>query len=358
MSSTTAGGTTTTNETTGVSTTVGTASTGGGDSSSTGEPGVPEIHFVGRYDASDPNAVRFAWSGTGAVFRFDGTGASVTLDDPAQFFTVVVDGELQDRLQTSSGQQSYVLAADLPAGEHVVELYRRTEGSYGPTTFYGVDLQGDLLPPPKVTRRIEVIGDSITCGYGDEGTAPCSFSADTENHYLTYAAVAARAVGAELSTMAWSGKGLVYNYGTDTNMPMPTLYDRTIATEDGDWDYSWQADVVVINLGTNDFSTDGDPTEQLFVSTYVEFLSHLRDVYPDAYLLPIAPLLFGNEATMVAGYIQSAVDQRHTAGDPDVGFADINVAADTWGCDGHPNVETHAAMADLLVMELQTRLGW
>jgi hypothetical protein len=82
-----------------------------------------------------------------------------------------------------------------------------------------------------VQRRIEIVGDSITCGYGNEGTDPCNFSAETENHYLTYGALAARMFGAELSTVAWSGKGVVNNFDNDVFEPLPQIYDRLLATE-------------------------------------------------------------------------------------------------------------------------------
>jgi len=334
---------------------------GGSDESSTGmvdPPEPPGVHYVGRYDDSDPMHVRMGWSGVGAVFRFNGTDASVRLDDNGRYFTVVVDGAVQPTLATSPGEQTYPLAVGLPAGEHTVELYRRTEGSFGPTTILGVELVGELLAPPPVQRRIEIIGDSITCGYGNEGTDPCNFSAETENHYLTYGALTARMFGAEISTVGWSGKGVVNNFDNDVFEPLPQIYDRLLATEMTAWDFSWQPDVVVINLGTNDFSTGGDPPEDVFVPAYVAFLTHLRDVYPDAFILPVAPVLFGDEAIMVAGYLNSAVDQRHAAGDLDVAFADINVQWNGSGCDGHPNLEAHAGMAMRLAEELQVHLGW
>lgn len=334
-------------------------STSEGTSTTGVDPGVPEVHFVGRYDDSDPARVRMGWSGSGAVFRFNGTGASVTLDDNAQFFTVVVDGEVQPRLQTTPGEQTYPLAAGLAPGEHTIELYRRTEGFFGETAFLGVELEGELLAPPPVTRRIEVIGDSITCGYGNEGANPCNFSADTENHYLTYAAFAARAVGAELSAVAWSGKGMVHNYGDDVQDPMPKIYDRAVPSDPGSaWGFAWQPDVVVINLGTNDFSTDGDPPENVFVPAYADFLAHLREVYPQAFILSVAPSLSGAEATMVAGYLDKVVALRHDAGDLEVAFADINVEWVGIGCDYHPTVATHEGMGARLVEELQTHLGW
>lgn len=326
---------------------------------STGEPPAePAVHWVGRHDASDPGHVRMGWSGVGAVLRFAGTGASVRLDDHGRYFTVLVDGALQPTLATSPGEQSYVLASGLSDGEHTLELYRRTEGSFGPTTVLGFDLEGELLAPPPVPRRIEIVGDSVTAGYGNEGVAPCSFSAETENHYLTYGALAARALGAELSTIAWSGKGVVYNFGDDVFEPLPQVYDRLLAAEPTAWDFSWQPDVVVINLGTNDFSTDNDPPEGVFVPAYVELLAHLRAVYPDAFILAVAPSLYGAEVALVAGYLQSAVDQRHLAGDTEVGFADINVQWIGSGCDGHPTLATHAGMAMRLTSELQAQLGW
>jgi len=59
---------------------------------------------------------------------------------------------------------------------------------------------------------IVAFGDSITAGYGLDGAnASCSVSQDNSNHYLTYGAVAARALSAELHAIAWSGIGMYRN---------------------------------------------------------------------------------------------------------------------------------------------------
>jgi len=321
-------------------------------------PAEPGIHWVGRHDDSDPAAVRMGWSGVGLVVRFDGTGVTVQMNDQSQYFTVVVDGAVQPPLATSGGVQDYAVASNLPPGEHVVELYRRTEGSFGPTVVHDVIVEGELLAPPPVVRRMEIIGDSITAGYGNEGVEPCGFSAQTENHYQTYGAFAARTVGAELHTVAWSGKGMVYNYGDDVNQPMPELYDRIVATEEGEWSFAWQPDVVAINLGTNDFSTGNDPAGELYVGPYVEFVASLRDRYPQAFILVLQPMLFGAEAEMVAGYLQDVVAQRQADGDAAIAYADVNVEWIGSGCDGHPTVATHEGMGARLVEELAQHLGW
>ncbi|MEZ4231632.1 MAG: SGNH/GDSL hydrolase family protein [Polyangiaceae bacterium] len=348
----------------------GTATSGGnggsagvaGGAGGSGGGAEPAVHFVGRHVVEDDASVRFGWSGSGLVVRFRGTAVRVTLDDPAHYFTVVVDGQVGARLATSTGEQQYTLAEGLPDSEHVVELYRRTEGSYGSTHFLGVDIDGELLAPPPVTRRIEVLGDSITCGYGNEGADQyCNFSADTENHYLTYEAIAARELGAELSTIAWSGKGVVYNYGTDTNQPLPEIHRRALPTQgSSSWDFtSWQPDVVLINLGTNDFSTDGDPSESLFVGEYVGLLETLRGDYPSALILcTVAPKLFGNDQAQAETYIASAVAQRNGAGDSLVKQVDVSTTSTGFGCDWHPSLATHRAMSERLVTLLKDELGW
>lgn len=335
----------------------------GGGAGVGGTTGTPAVRFIGRTDTSQAGVTRFAWSGSGIAFRFSGTDASVELDDPAHFFTLLVDGNEQPRLATTAGQKKYVVAQGLAQAEHEVWLFRRTEASYGATKFYGVDLgAGTLLPPPpEATKKIEVIGDSISCGYGNEGADQyCNFSADTENHYLTYGAVAARSFGADLVTVAWSGKGVIFNYGTNKTDPLPALYDRAIPTSATSvWDFSWQPDAVVVNLGTNDFSTGGDPTDAEFTGAYQDFLKHLRDKYPNAELVALVPtLLSGTDLSTAKAYIEKAVGQRKSAGDTKVVAVTLSFTQDGWGCDWHPSAKTHASMGAALTAELKQLLGW
>jgi hypothetical protein len=49
---------------------------------------------------------------------------------------------------------------------------------------------------------------------------------------------------------------------------------------------------------------------------------------------------------------------RAGAGDTNLAFANINVDPIGWGCDYHPSVATHEAMAELLADELALQLGW
>ena len=331
-------------------------------SSSGGEPG---LRFVGRVDRSDAAGARFAWSGSGLVAAFEGTQVSVSLNDASENqFTVVLDGEVLPKLAAQSGSHDYLLADALEPGAHVLELYRRTEASFGVTQLLGLDFGADghlLAPPAAPGRLIEIVGDSITCGYGNEGPdTSCGFSADTENHYLTYGALAARELGADVSTVAWSGKGIIYNYGDDKADPLPALYDRTLPGDAGSvYDFAQLPDAVVINLGTNDFSTDGDPTPEVFQTAYTDLLVHIRDKYPDALLLcTVGPLLTGDDLTAARADIEAAVATRQNQGDLQVKTWEMNISNDAPGCDWHPSLATHEAMATALVSELRENLGW
>lgn len=171
---------------------------------------------------------------------------------------------------------------------------------------------------------------------------------------FTRTAIAARRLDAELVTLAWSGKGVVYNYDTDVADPMPALYGRTLPESAASvWDFSLVADAVVINLGTNDFSTDGDPAPELFEREYRALLERVRVAYPDAFVLcTVGPLLGGADLAAARSGIASAVAAFEAAGGSNVGVWEMNVPNDNPGCDYHPSLATHAAMAEGLIERL------
>jgi lysophospholipase L1-like esterase len=334
------------------------------------DAGPPAVRFIARVDRSNPTSPRFAWSGSTILARFTGSSIGVRLGGPANYYDVRIDGVLQPPLATTSGKLDYPLATNLAAGApHELSVYRRTEANYGgsgETTFLGLifDPAGGALlsPSPPTGRRMEIVGDSTTTGYGDEGTnSNCPFSLATENYDLTYGAVAARAVGAELITIAWSGKGMYRNYAGDTVDTMPILYGRTLpAQASSTWDYaSWIPDVVVVNLGSNDFQ-QGDPG-QAYVTTYTAFVHRLRGYYPNALIVcAVGPKLSGQQLIGARGYVMGIASAMNSAGDTRVDFIELPQAlpADGYGCGGHANVATHKRMGDTLAAELKSKLGW
>jgi len=323
------------------------------------------VRWFGRVDTSDATKPRFSWSGSGFAARFSGTSLTMqlTVSGQTQIFKTVIDGAPQPPFTATPGQGTFPLAAGLTAGTHTVEVYRQTEGPQGESQLTGLTVgDGTLMDPPAgADRLIEVIGDSITCGYGILGTVADSECFTTESHWDAYAAVVGRALGAEVSTIAASGRGVVRNYPGDSTNTMPVIYTRALSnTKASVWDFHVEPQAVVINLGTNDISNNkGDPGAA-FRDTYLTLLQTIRAYYPHAYIIcTIAPLLTGSELAIITGHIKSAVDARNTAGDSKVSFLTIPAqTSDKYACQYHPNVAENVMMADLLTAELRVKLGW
>ncbi len=336
----------------------GSSATGGGNST-------PGVRIVGR-TTPGTSGTRFEWSGDHIQARFSGTQVSIQLNDGGNKneFAVVIDGGTPTTLTTASGTTTYSLASGLTDTTHDLVVWRRTEANYNATEFLGLNgfsSGGALLAPPAPPdKRIEIIGDSISCGYGIEGTSSsCSGSQTNENNYLAYGSVAARSLGADVFTEAWSGIGIYRNYnetGPSTNT-MPTRYDYSIPTETsrGNWDYTqYQPHVVVINLTSNDFSTKGDPG-QPYIDAYVQFLAHLRSVYADAYIICVIEWTSNPSS---AGDVNQVVSTVKAGGDTKVESFNISSYANGSGCDGHPNVAGSKAMGDALANEIKRVMGW
>lgn len=330
--------------------------------------------LVGRFQADD-EGLRFAWSGSAVTVRFSGTGLQMDVRDAGQNrFYAVVDGKVRgDKIVPGRGLRTVELASGLPEGEHSVTLYRLTEPLVGETQVVGVRLPpgGRLLPPPAPRqRRIEILGDSISTGYGNEGADPtCTYAPSTQNHYETYGARAARALEADLVTIAWSGKGILSNRGrVDDPVLMPELWLRTLPERgESQWHFTGPAPhAVVINLGTNDFAPEVEDTSG-FSAAYSRLLDGVRRRYPEAYVLcTVGPLLNDvsppgkRPLSTVRSALENAVRARAEAGDRNAGVLEFSAPspAEGHGCDYHPSRATHRRMADVLATRLRQALGW
>lgn len=334
----------------------------GGSSGSGGSQQAPAVRIVGRTDGNASPS--FEWSGVSIQARFRGTSASIDLDGGNNnYFELIVDGQVKPKVATSAGRATIDLVSGLTDTEHDLVLWRRTEADdYAPSQFFGLDFGGGaLLSMPVPAHKIEVVGDSITCGYGNEGAGPnCGFTFDTENNYLAYGSVAARAVDADVYTECWSGKGVYRNRDGSTDT-VPTLFDKAIPTDGSStWDFAWKPDAIVVNLGTNDFAM-GDPG-QPFVTAYEAFVATIRTHYPSAYVfLMIGPMTGGNDLTTTRGYLDQVVQARKSGGDDRIEQVLIDPQdgnQNGLGCDYHPSVKTHDIVGQTLAAAMKSALGW
>jgi len=303
------------------------------------------------------------WSGVNINARFTGTQVSMDMNDGSNHnrFTVVVDGGTPKTVTTVSGQTSLVLATGLSGGTHDLVVWRNTEASPGGVSqFIGLSNFGSggglLAPAAAPDRRIEVIGDSLSAGAGVEGNKDCPGGINAfTNNYLAYGSVAARAVSADVVTIAWSGIGVYRNYGETTpaatSQTMPKRYPYAIPNTIL-WDFSqYQPQVVVINLGTNDFGS-GDPG-QAYETAYIDFIHTVRAKYASAYFILI-DMYGGDRLTR----INNVVAALKNSGESKVEMLSVSKAQNNQGCGQHPNTVGQQAMGDVLATRLKSLMGW
>lgn len=324
-------------------------------------PNDAHLRYSGRWDTGDVAGPRAMWSACSVSLRFSGSALNVTLGGQADnAFQVVIDGKPASVITLKDGQALYPVASHLPKGEHTIELCKRTEAFIGLVQVKGFQLEADsrLLDLPKLERRVEFIGDSITAGYGNEAaSAEERFKPQTENAWLAYGAVAARLLKAELMCEAQSGICLVAN-GTEESMPR--RWDRTFFYEAGSlWDFTrWQPDAVVVNLGTNDAFRQIDAGT--WNDTYRAFIARIRAVYPKAHLfLTIGSMGHGPNG-VIPELNAALVESYKKAGDARVHgvILALQDPANGYGADWHPSAKTHQLMGEAMAAAISKELGW
>ena len=269
-------------------------------------------------------------------------------------------------INASNHVVSFTLPASTSSATKLIEFRKVTEVSQGDAS--GVMYLGELevrggevvVEKDGKARKLLVFGDSVTCGYGVDGKDPCSFSAATEDTTHAYAYLVSRAVEADIDIVAWSGKGVVRNYGDVSpvsDLPLPGYYNRTLAhlpatsIEDNYWvPKRYVPDVVIVALGTNDYSTSPQPSDDQFIEGYVNFVHQIQHDYPSAKLLSLCePMYNGNQCQN----IQKAAGMTGVEY-----FAVPSSTVVGWGCSGHPDYPSQQNAADLITPVVQKMMQW
>lgn len=326
-----------------------------------------------------------SWSCSAVEFAFTGKTVSAEIwtdwvrDEPWKTMfqpqaAVFIDGKLSRRFAVSAGTKSYpIFESDTPKTV-TVRIVKLSEAAFSKVGIASISSDGDIRPSALPARRMEFIGDSITCGFGIEGkSAGERFSTKTENPCKTYAALTAERFGAEYNLISWSSIGVYSSScGEEADKPangwiMPMLYDYTdigieniLGTEPEPWDFKrFVPDVIVINLGTNDSSFTRNFPDRIgeFKKAYGDFLRHIREKNPAAYII-CALGMMGDE---LGGRLFPAIDKAVAeTGDKKIFSLELDEqrTADGIGCENHPNEVTHRKAAEKLAEKVSEITGW
>ena len=345
------------------------------------KPTDQHIQYTGRISFTHPDRPAWNFPGVQIIAAFEGTSLRMIAKPRSGYFMAQIDEAEPFKVAFRGERDSVVtLATALPDGRHLVRLMYVIEGYEFFPEFWGfvLDEGRQLVDAPALpSRKIEFIGNSITCGYGNEGLKKEEgFDYATENHYYSYASIVTRNLQAQHWVVARSGIGAYRNYaGPKTGNPeshMPVQYEYTgyawkpeLRQEatflQEKWDFSrYQPDVVCINLGTNDLSTPNYDLS-LLKQGYQKLLKMVRQHNPKAKIVFLTgSMLYNQELQIAKQLLDEVTTEAHKAGDKEVyrfDMAPIN-GNEYYGNDWHPNIYQDEKMANELTPYLRKLMNW
>ena len=339
------------------------------------------IQYTGRISFANPERPAWNFPGIQIIASFEGTSLRMIAKPRSGYFVAQIDQAEPFKVAFRGERDSVVtLATALPNGVHTVRLMYAIEGYEFFPEFWGFVLdEGKKLvdAPALPSRKIEFIGNSITCGYGNEGLNKREhFDYATENHYYSYASITARNLDAQHWVVARSGIGAYRNYnGPKTGNPESNMLaqyehigyawkpelrkEATFLSEK--WDFNrYQPDVVCINLGTNDLSTPNYDAK-LLKQNYHKLLKIVRQHNPKAKIVFLTgTMLYDKEMELQRQLLNEVAAEAKKAGDKEIYRFDMApISGDEWyGNDWHPNVYMDEKMAGELTAYLRSLMNW
>lgn len=307
------------------------------------------------------------WPGTYWEAAFRGPAVDLSIGAGAVSLRIRVDGDAPLSLVRPT-PGVYRVAAHGP-GKHRIRVDVVSESQAGPTAFHGIFAPRGTTPlpaPQPRMRQIEFIGDSHTVGYGNtSSTRVCSQDAiwQTTNTLLGPAGVTAAHYDADYQVNAISGRGVVRNYGGFAAPTLPQAYpfallnSQILAARP-----DWHPQIIVIALGTNDFSTplktgerwpDREALHRDFEGRYVAFVQTLRQKNPNAYFILWATNLADGE---IAQEVSRVAQRLSDSGEKRVRFVPVN-GLSFQGCDAHPDAKDDRAIAEAIAHAIDSVAG-
>ena len=284
-------------------------------------PDYKELQYSGRIDFDDPKAPVLVFAGSFIRMRFTGTSVKAVIANRKSYWTnymgYILDGK-QDKFPLDNGSDinTYTIAENLEDKVHDLLLFKRQDSCHI-VTFYGFELDdgAQLDKVPKLPeRRMEVFGDSVSCGEVSEaveyvGKPDPEHDGEYSNSWYSYSWLTARKLNAELHITSQGGIALMdgtgWFHGPDC-VGMESCYDKIeYNTECGpvkQWDFSlYQPHVVVVAIGQNDNNPEdymandyNGEKAAIWKSRYQAFVEKLMELYPSAHFI-LATTILGHD---------------------------------------------------------------
>ncbi len=298
------------------------------------------------------------WPGSYFRAAFVGPAVYFRVGKSNEILHVVVDGQSAEPL-VKPEPGAYEMEG-LGKGRHEIDIFVATESQDAPNTFGGfaIPAREKALTVPPRRRQIEFIGDSHTVGYGDLSTrheCPDGQVWSKTDDTAAFGPLTARHYDADYQINAISGRGIVRNYNGFPADTLPEAYPYILFDKKQTYDdAAWKPQVLVIALGTNDFSTPLNSGERWktrdqlhadFEATYLRFLTDLRAHNPHADIVVWATDRAHGEIESEA---RNVVEQRQKQGDARITFVPID-GLSFGACDWHPSLADERVITEKLI---------
>ncbi len=286
---------------------------------------------------------------------------TIRVKDESSAYGIELNGIMNRTVPAQSGMRTFRMK--IKEGEHQIRVIRRNEsGQPGQVLGFWL-LDGQWLEPPAPSAlQMEFLGDSFTVGLGNESRQrECS---QEETRFLTDASrsfpvVAAQHAKAQWRIQAISGLGMVRNWnGSDPELNYRTFYGRALRTDGraAPADARWRPQVLVVGLGTNDFSTPvndkeswtPETLEAAFRQQYLQFVKTLRKAHPKAHLVLTA---HATPDGKLQQQVQAVAEAAQASGQAGISFL-LYQHLNLMGCLWHPHLSDHEKMAMQLLRHL------
>lgn len=264
-------------------------------------PTDPNIKVTARSKTLADGSLLIDWTGSGIVFNFRGKGdviLTLTQSGIDRFYHVIADGTEREIHIRSAEKSPVTIAENLPDGEHRIEFYKEMQ-CFNPVTIHGISLDGTLLQKPNDSELlIEFVGDSITSGSCCLGLNKDDWAWHRDDGMHSYGIYAAKILGADYSFIS-RGAGTLIPSAKETvaeHTSLPEVYSHTLHIKAADGEYNGNADdfwdfeknrtanIIVINLGTNDWGvaqkqgiTAKDEFLSLFENSLANFVKYAAE---------------------------------------------------------------------------------
>lgn len=324
--------------------------------------------YSGRVELSNPHLPQLIAPASSVAFRFIGNSVAVKIKNkPNQgyynYISVEIDSQYIGRFKVEKNdyQTFNFEAKDITKKNHEIIIYKATEASMGEVI---IDVSGVTAIPwaPTTRMKIEFIGDSITCGYGnDESGIPCGQGQwfDQHNAYFAYGPIVSRMLGTDFLLSSVSGYGMYRNWNSEKweEDILPDVYDFLFLrrNQQEKFEDNYQPDLVSICLGTNDLSDGDGKKERLpfnkhkYIGNYIEFIRKIYKKYPNTRVALLTSPMVGGEKNKL--FVECLKEVKHFF-ENDTKHKPIEVfefpAMTPSGCGYHPSIEDDKKMAEQL----------